>query len=1166
METALLKSFATWARTSLIREVTARIATVLAPASKERVESVSAVAALERDITGAGGGLAGRDAVADKVAYTWFNRIIALRFMDANGYTGIGVVSPQRAHASGQPEVLADAKRGIVDAAVVTNKRTIEAITALLDGTRRSDDPQGEAYALLLTEYCRHWNRSMPFMFEREGDYTELLIPANLLADDSVLARSTAVLTEEVCEDVEVIGWLYQFYISERKAEVFAGFRISKKAGADEIPAATQLFTPHWIVRYLVENSLGRLWMLNRPGSRLVNHMDYYVEPVGDESDYLKIASPKELKIIDPACGSGHMLTYAFDLMYAIYEEEGYAPVEIPALILGNNLHGLEIDSRAGALAAFALAMKARAKQRTFFSEKVEPSVCVLDPIFFTPDELDYLRTTGGDKREEEEFWNQFADADILGSMIRPDQQLTARLALHVEAFGGDGDILESETLARAQRVVLQSRALGGGYHVVVANPPYMGNKSMGPVLAEFGKASYPLSKSDLYAMFLERSLEFARVSGYAALVAMQSWMFLSTYAGLRESIFADGAIATLAHLGAGAFDTITGEIVQTAAVVLERGARPKQRGVFLDATAGRTEAAKSSTLLSLVAGRSSGGRYEADVADFAMVPGRPVAYWLSVAARELFAQHEPLGDALQITGGMTTGDNDRFLRRWFEVSQSRSCHSARSAPDAIESGSRWFPYNKGGGARSWFGNRDFYVNWEDDGREILATGRATPRSRGRYFQESLTYSATGSTSLSIRYSDPGFIFDAKGSSCFSDNGGLLTSLGYLASSTASYLLRALNPTIEFQTGDLSRLPNVHAGDAGTVSRLIDLARDDEARQETCWDFEYSPLVQQGRGRLLDLEAGLFKEAQARTEEFRQLAVRNNEAVAMATGLADEVDTAVTTNQVTLDANPVYTFGSGKSEATYRDMSRAAAIEDLVSYAAGCMFGRYSLDEPGLMLADQGATMHDYLAKISNPRFVPDKDNVIPIVDGDWFEDDIVSRFRKFLRVTFGDDHFEENLRFVTDSLGVADLRTYFVKSFYKNHVQRYKKRPIYWLFSSPKGSFNALVYMHRYTPSTVSVVLNEYLREFRAKLEAGRQHHERLVLGDGTPHDKAAAAKEVDRLRKVLLELDEYEHDVLYPLATQQISIDLDEGVKANYPKFGAALKKIPGLESRDG
>ena len=458
MDTAALKSFATSARTELIREVGARITAVLAQGSPEHVEQPRAVTALKQAIFAGGGGEKGKAHVTDKVAYTWFNRIIALRFMDANGYTGIGVVSPA-ADQVGQPEVLAAAKRGLVDGDVVKGANAAT-IYGLLNGTRqpRTDvDAQAEAYALLLADYCRYWNRAMPFMFEREGDYTELLIPANLLAEDSVLNRSVKVLTEEVCQDVEVIGWLYQFYISERKDEVFAGFKKNKKAGADELPAATQLFTPHWIVRYLVENSLGRLWMLNHPASRLVDQMDYYIAPVDEETEFLTITKPEQLTVIDPACGSGHMLTYAFDLLFAIYEEEGYAPSQIPSLILANNLFGTESDQRAGALAAFALSMKAAAKRKLFLKNPVEPNVCVLDPISFSADELSYLVTNDGDLQAEEAFWNQFAEADTFGSLIRPDVALTTRLAKHLATFDDEGDLLRADALDRAQRVIDQA-------------------------------------------------------------------------------------------------------------------------------------------------------------------------------------------------------------------------------------------------------------------------------------------------------------------------------------------------------------------------------------------------------------------------------------------------------------------------------------------------------------------------------------------------------------------------------------------------------------------------------------------------------------------------------------------------------------------------------------
>lgn len=479
METAPLKSCATWARTALIREVTARIAAVLAPASSERVEQPKAVAALEGTVTAAGGGHQGRAAVADKVAYTWFNRIISLRFMDANGYTGVGVVSPQSGVEVGQPEILAEAKRGVIDTEIVSAS-TRAAVAGLLDGTRASGDPQGEAYALLLADYCRHWNRAMPFMFEREGDFTELLIPANLLADDSVLNRTVKVLTEDVCKDVEVIGWLYQFYIEERKEEIFGGFKKKRRAGAEEIPAATQLFTPDWIVRYLVENSLGRLWMLNRPSSGLAKQMDFYIAPVGEVADFLKITKPEDLKVIDPACGSGHMLTYAFDLLYAIYEEEGYGPAEIPGLILANNLYGTEIDPRAGALAAFALTMKARDKQRTFFSKQVGPNICVIEPISFSPQDLDILLTSRGDRHEEIAFWNQFERANLMGALIEPSAGALRTAKATIASRGtGDNNLFSDVVFSRAAQALQQAEALSAKYAVVVTNPPYMGAGNM---------------------------------------------------------------------------------------------------------------------------------------------------------------------------------------------------------------------------------------------------------------------------------------------------------------------------------------------------------------------------------------------------------------------------------------------------------------------------------------------------------------------------------------------------------------------------------------------------------------------------------------------------------------------------------------------------------------
>ncbi|MFB7215887.1 BREX-1 system adenine-specific DNA-methyltransferase PglX [Streptomyces sp. NPDC056255] len=1164
METAPLKSFATWARTALIREVAARIAVVLAPASPESVEQRGAVAALEKAVRTAGGGDRGRAAVAEKAAYTWFNRIIALRFMDAKGYTGVNVVSPARGREAGQPEILAEAKRGSIDSTVVSNKRTAETVTSLLNGMRRSDDPQGEAYALLLAEYCRHWNRSMPFMFEREGDYTELLIPANLLSDDSVLARAVTVLTEDVCQDVEVIGWLYQFYISERKNEVFAGFKKNKKAGAPEIPAATQLFTPHWIVRYLVENSLGRLWLLNRPTSQLAEQMDYYIAPTDEETDYLKVASPEELKIIDPACGSGHMLTYAFDLLYAIYEEEGYAPSDIPGLILANNLYGTEIDSRAGALAAFALTMKARARQRTFFNKQVEPNICVLEPISFAPDEMDILVTKGGDRSQEEVFWNQFQHADSLGSLIHPGASLIEPLRLHLDMYQPhEGDLFGSDLHERARQVIRQAEYLASRYHIVVANPPYMGSSNMGAALSSFAKRDFPNSKTDMFAMFIERALALAVRGAFVGMITMQSWMFLRSYAALRDDLLRHQALVTMAHLGPGAFDSIPGEVVSTTAFVLVNEPRPDLSGVFARLTEVRGEAPMSMGFRKMLSSQSE--LHLASSRELRQVPGAPIAYWLSAQMLKAFSLGKPLAQIGEPRQGMATADNERYLRLWTEVSADRFGHGL-TKEEAAGSGLKWFPYNKGGDYRKWYGNHDWVVNWEHDGRELMAARpKAVVRSPQLYFLPSVSWSKVGTGMPTFRFFPTGFIFADAGLSMFATERTLLRLAAVCNSSVSREMLAATSPTLNFEVGTLAQLPVVDVSDAvvSAVEELISIHRADWNSRETAWEFGALDIVADGEDLLRKAVSDALERGTAVAARARELETQVNAEVAESYGLASEVEVDVPLDRITLHCNPVARFGASKSGVEQEKLHARQRAGDLVSYAVGCMLGRYSLDEPGLILANQGDMLQNYVAKVPDPSFPPDKDNVIPIVDGDWFEDDIVARFRQFLRVAFGEQHFEENLRFVTESLGVKSLRDYFVKSFYKDHVQRYKKRPIYWLFSSPKGSFNALIYMHRYTPSTASTVLNEYLREFKAKLEASRQHHERLAVGTGTPREMAAAQKEIDRLRKVLLELDEYEHDVLYPLATQQVQIDLDDGVKANYPKLGAALKKIPGLEA---
>ncbi|MDY0910081.1 BREX-1 system adenine-specific DNA-methyltransferase PglX [Microbacterium sp. CFBP9034] len=1159
METAPLKSFATRARTDLMKEVGARVTVVLEENSLARVESHAAVRNLEGAIA-----RDGRDQVVDRVAYTWFNRIIALRFMDANRYTPSAIVSPEAGRTTGQPEVLAEAKAGSFDSSVVPAK-TQETITALFNRTRPSQDPDGEAYGLLLEAYCRSWHKAMPFMFEREGDYTELLIPAALLAVDSVRDRAVKTLTEDVCRDVEVIGWLYQFYISERKDEVFDGFKKNKKAGAAEIPAATQLFTPHWIVRYLVENSLGRLWLLNNPSSRLAERMEYYIKPVDEETDFLQIAKPEELKIIDPAVGSGHMLTYAFDLLYAIYTEKGYDPAEIPGLILQHNLYGTEIDPRAGALAAFALTMKAAARRKLFLKNPIQPNIRVLENIHFEPAELDYLWSLANGvnvvRSDVDEFWNAFEHADTFGSLIQPNEQLIAPLKAAIEGAEANGDLLHGKTLQKAGAVLRQTGYLSQPYSIAVANPPYMGAGTMGADLAAFSASEYRDSKSDLFAMFIERCWHLVAPLGAIGMISMQSWMFLPSFRSLRERYVASSRMSSLIHLGSGAFDTIGGEVVSTVAWVWNRAGSPDAVAPFIDLTGFYGEAAMADAARQMLRAARAPQVHLHSLRDFSTVPGGVLAYRLDDEQVDAFGQGHRLGEVIELREGINTGENERFLRRWWEVSQDRTSIGL-SRPSGVRN---WLPYKKGGPFRRWAGNEEYVVDWSNDGAEIKASPRARPQNTQYFFRESVSWTRIAGSNFSLRYYGRGLGFDSTGPSGFGSPEVLKFALAFLNSRVALPFLGALSPTLDFRLGNLSNLPvaqDFESIDLSHIDQLVALSTEDWNEQELSWGFASSRLrtdasVEQGWGTL-------WAASTRRTEQVTELERRNDDVIAVAYGLAPSATATRTTTS--LFADPAFRYPSA-AQADYERLSLGDAVRDLTSYAVGCMFGRYSLDEPGLILANQGSTLQDYLARVPAPSFMPDMDNVIPIVDGDWFEDDIAARFRTFLRAAFGEEHFEENLSFVTESLGVKDIRDYFVKSFYDDHVKRYKKRPIYWLFRSPKGSFSALIYLHRYSPSTASTVLTGYLREFIGKLEANLEHQERVAAGMGgvSPREVAAALKEADRIRKVLVELRDYEHDVLFPLAGQQIALDLDDGVLVNYQMLGAALKDI-GLKKGSG
>ena len=1170
IDTKKLEAFAASARSGLIAEVEARLMAALAPASTARVEAPGAVGELEDAIARHGGGREGRRRIVEEQAYAWFNRIVALRFMDANRCTPTPVVSPEAGRASGQPAVLAAAKRGEFDPDVFTRPAQVERITGLLDGTLTSHDAQGEAYGLILAAHCAFWHRAMPFMFAADGSFTSLLMPGNLLADGSVRATAVETLTVEDCQDVEVIGWLYQFYISERKNEVFAGFKRNKKAGPDEIPAATQLFTPDWIVRYLVQNSVGRLWLLNHPESALGGRMEYYIEPTGEE-DFLRIERPEELTVMDPACGSGHMLTYAFDLLYEIYEEEGYAPSEIPELILTHNLRGTEIDGRAGALAAFALMMKARARQRRFLRKHVQPRIRVIEPAEFTPDELDRLVSAGGDRRAEEDFWQCFRHADMLGSLIRPDSETLAVAKAQAETL--DPDTLAGANLReRAEQVLCQAEYLAREYAVVVTNPPYMGSKNMDAVLSDWGKTHHPAAKADLFAAFIERCLALAEGGhGLVAMITMQGWMFLGSFEELRRRILSSAPPVTMAHLGERAFDSIGGEVVSTTAFILEQGRSPGRQSCYLRLVEGSSEAEKEELLAEAV--RGSAPRFTLTARELASVPGARIAYWLSPAMLRVFAEGSPLGEIAAPKQGLATADNLRFLRHWFEVSRDKSCFTAASREEAAASGAKWFPHLKGGAFRKWWGNQEYVINWEHDGKELWDfRPRAVVRNPDSYFKPAISWSRLSSGDIGFRYSIPGFIPNDKSPFIVGDatESDLLSLLN---SNVTNVLMSVLAPTIMFEIGQLSELPlhksdnsgNGHFQSINQVSRrLTDLFRCDWDSYETSWGFTDSPLVgrAQFNGPLEDALGLWWNDSIDAAHEAQELETENNRYWACVYGLEDEVPTEVPLNRVSLASNPWFRYapakGEERSEAEYRGLFAADAVRDLISYAVGCMFGRYSLDEPGLILASQGETIQDYVARVPEPAFAPDGDNVIPVTQGDWFEDDIVARFRTFLKASFGEANLEENVRCIESVLG-KPLRRYFLKDFYKDHCKRYSNRPIYWMFSSRpdgKGVFNALIYLHRYTPATLNTVLNEYLREFQTKLRAEIDQLERS--------DRSANLKRADKYRKDLLECEDYERDVLYPLATRNLDLDLDDGVLVNYLRFGKALVRIKAIEEK--
>lgn len=1135
MDTAKIRALANKAREGLLVEVEARLNAILSEGSDERLSNPEAMRRLDAAIAERG-----RERVKEAAAYTWFNRLCALRFMDANGYTPTPAVTPRP--GSTRPAVLADAEQGIFDPEYGFTQKVRDRVSSLLAGTAQSENAMEDAYAVLLGAVCDHYAKPMGYLFSEEAA-SMLLMPSGLLAQGSILRRIVDDMDEDACRSVEVLGWLYQFYIAERKQEVQDGFKAKgkakKKAGAAELGPVTQLFTPEYIVRFLTQNSLGRLWMLNHPDSPLASSMEYYVAPEGDEP-HAGAATAGEIRVLDPACGSGHILVYAYDLLFAMYEEEGWNPGDIPALILQKNLHGLEIDGRAAEIARFALEMKALERDPSFLERDVDANVRVLEPVKLEPLESADLSKPFKARSELLDAMEHMGEA---GSLYVPAADDASAIEAEIEALGDarDDDMLK-DSLRRKLNVMLANvEALSGTYHCVIANPPYLGSGNVGAWLSDWVKEHYPEEKGDLCTCFISRGLGLTKKAGYTAEVTMQRWMFLGTYEKMRQKLINHYAILAMAHLGAHGFDAIAGEVVQTSATVF-LNEKSKLTGAFIKLTDKHNEIEKASKLSKAIQGTNRNCVYHKRGEFFKVIAGWPIAYWVSAGTINAFSEGRPFGTLADLKQGIATGDNSRFLRLWQEVSTSNISFSCTSLQEAAGQKEKWFPFNKGGDYRKWYGNNDYVLDWENDGealrnfRDDSGKLKSRPQNLDFSFRPSITWPNT-SGQLSFRYKPAGFMFCTEGLSAFSDEKMLLYLLAFGNSSTCMALATLLMPDLHFTVGEMAKLPVIISNQDLVASKsnlLRTLCKADWDAFEISWDFMRHPLV---RCTLVSEAFDVWSaECQERFDQLKANEEELNSMFARIYDMEDEVSIEVPDDKVSV---------------RLADLQRD--VKSLVSYGIGCIFGRYSLDKPGLVLANQGSTVEDYRNQVPNPKLPPDADNILPITEENaWFDDDIVDSFYRFLAAAYGEDTLDENVSFIEDALGCG-LRAYFVKDFYNDHLKTYQKRPIYWLFQSPKKSFQCLVYMHRYDEGTVGEILTKYLRVYEDKLRSRIE----LKSQSKRPED----VRETDRLRAQVAELEAWERDVIYPLAHERILIDLDDGVKVNYNKFPHALAKVPSL-----
>jgi hypothetical protein len=1097
----------------------------------------------------------GFEQVMEMLAYTWFNRFMAIRFMEVHGYLDHGYRVLSHPEGKAIPEILEHAEH--VDLPGLDRTKVIE---MKLEGNKEE-----ELYRLILIAQCNALHSAMPFLFEWINDETELLLPNNLLRYDSLIRKLVKEIDEEDWQKVEIIGWIYQFYILEKKDQV-----IGKVVKSEDIPAATQFFTPNWIVRYLVQNSLGRQWLATYSNSPLRQQMAYYIEPTEQTLDVqaqLKTITPEslnpeEITFLDDACGSGHILVEAYDLFKAIYQERGYRIKDIPSLILQKNLFGLEICDRAAQLAAFALMMKARADDRRIFSSSFQPNVLAIQEskglnVNRIADHL--LGNISGVSRQDiAELLELFNHGKTFGSLLRIPDELAEKLPVLstiIKTKLQSGDMFAKKAAAAILPFVEQAKILAGKYDCVVANPPYMGGRFLNKQMKDFAEGNFPEGKSDLFAMFISRCIELASFSGDVALVTMQNWMFLPSYDVLRRQIVDKSTISSLVHIGFNSFPELNSKFALACAFVIRNLKIKDFKGTYCDVNSAPKSADKEKIFFEKLRSKAF---YRMNQDEFTVMPGTVLSYWVGEGLRDVFKRSVPLEEVAKPRQGLATGENDRFLRRWYEVNLINIGFGIPSRMAAMQSDKKWFPYNKGGGYRKWYGDNEYVVNWHQDGQEIRKSFdengklRSRPQNTDYYFHPSITWSLIG-LEFGARYCESGFIFDVGGSSAFcSDKDMFFVVIGFMCSKLASECLHASNPTLNFQIGNVAKLPwlrkeilEIQGAVNNISSECIKLSREDWDQSETSWDFSLHPLL---IFHLSTVESSFLQwssSCKTRVHRLQELEEKNNRLFIEAYGLQGELSPEVPEDQITL---------------TQPD--REENIKQLISYAIGCMVGRYSLDKPGLIYAGSGNKDFD-----SNQykTFPADPDGIIPVMEGDWFHDDTCNRLIEFIDVAWPKEYLEENLRFIAESLGPNrdeqsrdTIRRYLAQSFFRDHLKTYKKRPIYWLFSSGKlRAFQCLVYLHRYNEATLSRMRTEYVIYLQGKIASRiEQLRDEIQNATSTSHRKKME-KERDTLIKQQAELQSFDEKLRH-YADLRISLDLDDGVKVNYGKFGDLLAEV--------